>query len=203
MEQVLSLYETTYGPVRKSIGDFLKSTNEAKDYYNELAKVLKKSSDQVKNGKIPYMAARHLLNEANVRRAFAYLAKVKRERLRIEGSASFKSSPLGKYGLKVLANREKNTQLAVGDMVKAHMLNMRVELKDLYEQAGFIRYEMITGQKEAVKRKIVGKDVEVAVEDKKDREFYVQNGYEYYPFQGEYWLDEVGNYHYLGKSSCE
>ena len=63
---------------------------------------------------------------------------------------------------------------------------------------------MINGKKETIKKRIAGKDLtDLQVDDKQDRSFYVQNGYEYYPFQGEYWLDEVGNYHYLGKQSCE
>ncbi|MNL23710.1 hypothetical protein D3C87_1451120 [compost metagenome] len=89
-------------------------------------------------------------------------------------------------------------------MVKAHLLNMRVELRDLYEQAGFIRYEMINGRKETLKKRIAGKDIsEEQIDAEVDRKFYISNGYEYYPFQGEYWLDEIGNYHYLGKQSCE
>ena len=68
----------------------------------------------------------------------------------------------------------------------------------------FIRYEMITGRKDTLKKKIAGKETESQqIDEKNDRQFYIQNGYEYYPFQGEYWLDEVGNYHFLGKQSCE
>ena len=116
----------------------------------------------------------------------------------------YRSTPAGQYALKVINNRSRNAKLAVGDMTKAHLLNMRVELRDLYEQAGFIRYEMINGKKENLKMKLAGKDLTAAqIDDKIDRTFYVQNGYEYYPFQGEYWLDEIGNYHYLGKQSCE
>ena len=122
----------------------------------------------------------------------------------MESNSSFRASPLGQYSLKILANRSKNTKFAIGDMVKAHLLNMRVELRDLYEQAGFIRYEMITGRKESIKKKIAGKDISGdQIDEKINRKFYIENGYEYYPFQGEYWLDEVGNYHYLGKQSCE
>ena len=66
------------------------------------------------------------------------------------------------------------------------------------------RFITINGKKEFLKKKIAGKNLnEIQVDDDQDRSFYVKNGYEYYPFQGEYWLDEVGNYHYLGKQSCE
>ena len=40
------------------------------------------------------------------------------------------------------------------------------------------------------------------VDEDNQRDFYIQNGYEYWPFRGEYWLDELGNYHYVGTQSC-
>lgn len=205
MEKVLSLFERTYGPVRRNIGDFLKSTNEAGAYYTEIEKALVlKTTDRNANLRLPYIVARNILDQGDVKRAMSYIDKLAQERKRIESSSAFRSSPLGQYALKILANRSRNAKFAVGDMVKAHLQNMRVELRDLYEQAGFIRYEMITGRKESIKKKIAGKDIGTEqIDEKIDRQFYIQNGYEYYPFQGEFWLDEIGNYHYLGKQSCE
>ncbi|WP_374029724.1 hypothetical protein [Bdellovibrio bacteriovorus] len=204
MEKVLSLFEKTYGPVRSKIGDFLKSTNEASSFYAEVEKAhVMKTTDKSANLRLPYIVLRNVLDQGDVKRSMHYLDKLNQEKARVEANSSFRASPLGQYALKILANRSRNTKFAVGDMVKAHLLNMRVELRDLYEQAGFIRYEMITGRKESIKKKIAGKDIGEQIDEDIDRKFYIQNGYEYYPFQGEYWLDEVGNYHYLGKQSCE
>jgi hypothetical protein len=63
--------------------------------------------------------------------------------------------------------------------------------------------EMLNGKKQAVKKKVAGKNLPTTVDEKAERDFYVQNGYQYWPFQGEYWLDELGNYHYVGTQSCE
>ncbi|MFS4459655.1 tetratricopeptide repeat protein [Bdellovibrio sp. HCB2-146] len=205
MEKVLSLFEKTYGPVRANIGDFMKSTNDSGLYFAEVEKAYNmRKSDKQANLRLPYIVLRNILEQGDVRRSMTYLAKLNREKERVEANASFRASALGQYSLKIVANRSRNTRYAVGDMVKAHLMNMRVELRDLYEQAGFIRYEMINGRKESLKKKIAGKDLgEEQIDDNVDRKFYIQNGYEYYPFQGEYWLDEIGNYHYLGKQSCE
>lgn len=205
MEKVLSLFEKTYGPVRANIGDFVKSTNDPGSYFSEIEKAYNmRKSDKQANIRLPYIVLRNLLEQGDIRRSMTYLAKLNREKERVEANATFRATPLGQYALKIVANRTKNTRFAVGDMAKAHLMNMRVELRDLYEQAGFIRYEMINGRKEGLKKKIAGKDLgEEQIDDNVDRKFYIQNGYEYYPFQGEYWLDEIGNYHYLGKQSCE
>lgn len=205
MEKVLGLFEKTYGPVRRQISDFIKSSNDPNVYFAEIEKAnIVKRTEKSMNLRLPFLVTRHVLEEGNVKRAMNYLSRVNEERERIESNSSFRASPIGQYAIKILANRTKNTRVAVGDMVKAHLQAMRGDLRDLYEQAGFIRYEMINGKKEVVKKKISGKEVsEEQIDDKIDRKFYIQNGYEYYPFQGEYWLDEVGNYHYLGKQSCE
>lgn len=207
MEKVLSLFEKTYGPVRSKIGDFMKSTNDANAYYSELEKaaaVKRGSVTGTGNLRLPYIVSRYVLEQGNIKRSMHYLEKLTQERARIESNSTFRASALGQYALKVIANRSRNTKFAMGDMAKAHLQNMRLELRDLYEQAGFIRYEMINGRKEAIKKRIAGRDIsDSQIDDNINRKFFVENGYEYYPFKGEYWLDEVGNYHYLGKQSCE
>jgi hypothetical protein len=83
-------------------------------------------------------------------------------------------------------------------------LTMKQDLTDMFEQYNFARYEMLNGKKEQLKKKIQGKGIITAhVDDSKNRSFYIQNGYEYWPFRGEYWLDEIGDYHYLGTQGCE
>ncbi|MEN0057962.1 MAG: tetratricopeptide repeat protein [Bdellovibrio sp.] len=205
MEKVLGLFEKTYGPVRVKISDFLKASNDPNTFYVEVEKAhVMKNTDRNTNLRLPYIVARSVLDQGDVKRSMNYLERLTQERNRVEANASFRASSLGQYALKILANRSRNTKYAIGDMVKAHLLNMRLELRDLYEQAGFIRYEMINGRKDAIKKRIAGKDISgEQIDENIDRQFYIQNGYEYYPFRGEYWLDEIGNYHYLGKQSCE
>ena len=60
---------------------------------------------------------------------------------------------------------------------------------------------MLGAKKEAVQKD--NEEKESRIDAKMDRSFYVKNGYEYWPFEGEYWLDEIGNYYFLGTSSCE
>ncbi|HEX7676414.1 MAG TPA: hypothetical protein VF412_19720 [Bdellovibrio sp.] len=205
MEKVLGLFEKTYGPVRSKIGDFLRSTNDPMAYYSEIEKAyVTKTTDKTPSLRLPYIVLKNILDQGDVKRSMHYLERLAAEKARVDGNYAFRASALGQYSLKIIANRSKNTKVSVGEMVKAHLLNMRAELRDLYEQAGFIRYEMINGRKESIKKKIAGKDInEGQIDEKMDRQFYIQNGYQYYPFQGEFWLDEIGNYHYLGRQSCE
>jgi tetratricopeptide (TPR) repeat protein len=204
MEKVLSLFEKTYGPVSRTIADFLKDTSDPAEYFTEIDRANVMSlSDKTYQLKLPMMVSLRIQNEPDVKRSLNYLRKLLKEKQLIESNTAFKNTPLAKMGLKILNNRSKNTRTAVGDKIKTHLTNMRLELKDLYEQAGFIRYEMINGQKEAVKKRMKNREIDNKIDETVQREFFVENGFEYYPFMGEFWLDEIGNFHYLGKSSCE
>lgn len=205
-EKTLNLFDATYGPVRTSLGRFLDTVRDPNAYFAEAEKAyyVRKDKRSPQGMRLPYMAVRSVLDEGNVKRSFAYLKALTEEKTRLESMASIRGTPLGNYALKVLGTRFKNSKVAAGEVVRAHMQTMRANLNDFFEQASLIRYEMINGKKELLKKKIAGKDVPRAeIDEKIDRVFYVQNGYEYWPFDGEYWLDEIGNYHYLGQQSCE
>lgn len=205
MEKVLSLYERQYNPALKKVITFLTNTN-SDIYFNEISKtyLMKKNSSAKQSLAVPYNIMKHIAEEGDVRRSYAYLNKLLAEKNLVETKQQIKSSSIGSYANRILINRINSTRAVIGDMVKNHLMEIKNDLSDLNEQASFIRYEMINGKKETLKKKISGKSVNDMVDDEtQDRSFYIENGYEYYPFQGEYWLDEVGNYHYLGKQSCE
>lgn len=206
MDKVLDLFEKTYGPVRRNLGEFMTSNRDPMNYYQEMEKAMlqRRDSKSPSGLRIPYNVARFITDEGDIKRAFTYLKTLADEKRRLDAQPVIGRGALASYANKILANRNRNTRIGIGEMAKAHMTRMRGELRDLYEQAGFIRYEMINGQKEQLKKRIAGKDIsDKQIDDNINREFYAQNGYEYWPFDGEYWLDEIGNYHYLGKQSCE
>lgn len=207
MEKVLSLYDKTYSHVRSQISTFLNNNSNPLIYYLEIEKwqTVKKSTEEIRPTlRIPYMVANEISNTGSVRRSLNYLKRLDNEKKAIESNPGLRGSGLGRYAVKVIRNRSRNTKITIGEITKVQMTNMKSELKDYTEQASFVRYEMISAQKEVVKKRIEGSNLpEARIDDNKSRTFYVQNGYQYYPFEDEYWLDELGNYHFLGKSSCE
>ncbi len=206
MEKVLDLFEKSYGSVRNNLTEFLKNQKDPLKFYTEVesAYFARKSQKPYSGLKIPVNVAKTLTDKGDIKRAFLYMKNLSDEKKKLDASPILSKGPFAVYTSKIISNRQKNTRIAIGEMARNHMTQMRADLVDFYEQAGFVRYEMINGQKESLKKKIAGKDLQgQQIDDNIKRDFYVQNGYEYYPFDGEYWLDEVGNYHYLGKQSCE
>ncbi len=209
VNKVVGLFERSYGDVQTRLTNFLRSTNDPKAYYDEvehglLMKKMIQSGGKPAEGRIPYRVIRNIIGKPDIERGLDYLRKLFIERQQLEKmSVGFLESPLGRYTVKLLIGRIKTAQKLVGIKAKIHMIYMRGELKDLDEQVSYLRYEMIGLQKDALKKKIAGQPVESPkIDDDSDRSYYVKNGYDYWPFQGEFWLDEIGNYFYVGKQSC-
>ncbi len=224
MEKTLDLFDRVYRPLRRSIRDYLKSEPSSEDHFKNMDEVVK-HYDKIKSNmkarskiKIPFMIARKIMKEGNFSKGYSYVYKLLEEKRRMEKMpASWQNSQLGVYSKKILANRLARAKENVGDRVEEHIKDARKELLELFKQKDFARFEMLSGKKEQLRKDAVTKedlkskhsnsDEEIDEDSDKEsdqqRSYYIQNGYEYYPFQGEYWLDEIGNYYYLGKQRCE
>lgn len=210
MEKVLNLYNRIYKPVYKGIDRVLETYQDPVRYFNEVVRVIlayKKQGEDLDKASfdIPFLVVRRVLKEGDFQTSYNYIKKLLDEKRILQSMPpQWRASALGKYSQKVLDTRLLKARQRAGRQIRFHLENLREELVDLFEQEGFIRYEMINGKKEALKKRIAGKDLpDAQIDEGSSRDYYVQNGFEYWPFRGEYWLDELGNYHYVGTQSCE
>ncbi|MES2963698.1 MAG: tetratricopeptide repeat protein [Bdellovibrionota bacterium] len=211
MEKVLELFERVYKPVANDVKNVIASTDDPLTYYKELAKI-RDNFDAIRANRVgrrgfvlPFQVAREVLKEGDVRRTFNYIDQLENEKKRIDGMpTAWKSASVGLYARKIVEKRIEATRVLAGKQIRRHLILIQNELRDLLEQDGFLRFEMINGKREALKKEIQGKGLErTQVDEDTNRNYYIQNGYEYWPFKGEYWLDEIGNYHYVGVKACE
>lgn len=128
------------------------------------------------------------------------LIREKKNLSRLYSSRSRATSSVFK-NIKATLAFSKNSLRVLGT---SSLVKMQLQLIDLKKQKDFIRYELLKSKQTAIKKKIIEKKLGIQKENREEgkRNFYIQNGYEYWPFQGEYWLDELGNYYYIGGSSC-
>ena len=209
MNKVLELFDHVYKPVVRDLRTVLAGNEDPAIFYRELSKV-RDNFEAIRTNRIgrrgfqlPFSVARQVLKEGDVRRTFTYISNLEDERKRMDSlPLTWKSSGIGIYARKIVDKRLEATRLLAGKQIRRHLVIIENELRDLFEQSGFLKFEMLNSKREALKKEIQGKGLQKVDEDT-ERSFYVQNGYEYWPFKGEYWLDEIGNYHYVGVKACE
>jgi hypothetical protein len=211
MKKTLSLFERIYQPVQTSLENFTNQNSDNLAYFNEIERVVRnynilKGSQKARVGyKIPFLVSRDIIREGDFKHIYAYISKLRHENGIISAMPSYwRKSPVGAYAAQLMRARIETTSKVAGSVVRAHMVSMKQELSDMFEQYNFAKYEMLNGEKEQLKRHMAGKGLATAqIDESKNRDFYIQNGYQYWPFRGEYWLDEIGDYQYLGTQGCE
>ncbi len=211
MAKVLGLFDRIYKPVRRELASTLKETKDPLTFYREMVKIkdgfagFRQSRSSRFGFHIPFLVARHVLKEGDVRRGFRYIANLEEERKAIQAApGSWSRSAIGQYSLKVVERRLQSTQQFLGKVIRRHLFTIATELRDLAEQKDLAVVETLSGKRETLKKEIAGKGlVKTQIEEATGRDYLIQNGFEYWPFTGEYWLDEIGNYHYVGVQACE
>lgn len=209
MEKVLDLFNRIYKPLYNDVRGIIDSNISYEDLYNQVNQSMEayeKYGDEanVDGYVIPFIAARRVASEGDYQSNHKYIQNLYKERQVIKSMPDYwRGSSLGRYAEKVINIRIRKAKIKAGRIVKKHLIFIKNELFDLSEQEGFIKFEMLKGKKNQVKKTMSESNVNENIDSNRERDYYIQNGYEYWPFEGEYWLDELGNYHYLGKQSCE
>ncbi len=211
MGKVLGLYERIYKPILSEVIETLRTQSNPQFYYEEVRKVfdylqVKSGLERVKEQvRLPYQVLRYVAGDGDISTSLRYLKKLEEELDRARSlSSDWQNSAVGKYSVGIVQRRIANTQASIGRYVMRNLNRVRTDLRSLSEQGDFLKLEQIGAEKESVRKEIAGKGLPgQRIDSGADRNYYVQNGYEYWPFQGEYWLDELGNYHYVGVQNCE
>jgi tetratricopeptide (TPR) repeat protein len=208
MEKVLELFDRIYKPVLANTTKMLERSEDSRIYWDEVKKALderkdKKSKQSFK--RLNDIVLSSVLKQSQIRSNVHYYEMLAAEsKLMSQMSPEWQASALGKFGKRIIERRRASTQDLVGKLTRNHLLKMKSELRDFFEQNDFLKLEMLGGKKEVVAKEMAGRKIpRKQITDDASRNFFIANGFEYWPFQGEYWLDELGNYHYVGVQACE
>ena len=204
MGKVLDLFKNSYYPVFSQVNDLIKGRHSQKAHYQSLVLSL---SDQKRYKTVDYpkVISRRILREAGFSAQHHYINRLKDQRDAVYRQAGFwRRSKAGRYTLALINRQLNRAQIQGGKQALRQLRVIRRELKDFFNQEKYLRYELLRSKRGFLKKKIAEKTTGKVSIEYFDRSFYIQNGYEYWPFRGgEYWLDELGNYHYVGMDSCK
>ena len=204
MAKVLDLFKKTYYPVYSQVNDLIKQKQSFISHYQSL--LLSAGGRNSFSGmNYPPSAARRIFRAADFAAEHNYIKKLKEQRDLTYGMPGvWRRSRVGLYAGALIRKKLQRAQNSAGKKVIRHLRKIRSELKDFFNQEKYLRYELLRSKRGFLKKKIVQKTVGKVSIEYFNRSFYIQNGYEYWPFKGgEYWLDELGNYHYVGTDSCK
>lgn len=212
-EKSLITFQKNYDPAYSILADINKSSRPAEYFYTQIdaaqkyLKSLKAGKPEKYEGQIPLFIVRAMMAKSPLKNRLSYLKKVNDEQARAHRYFTNSSeASLKKYVLKILKSRQKNAEKEAGRILQDMLISNEEELSFYTGDASMLRYEILNTRKEAAHKTYlndVNKNGQNQINQKDNRNFYISNGYRYWPFEGEFWRDEIGNYQYLGVNRCE
>ncbi|GMU08260.1 adventurous gliding motility protein GltC [Corallococcus caeni] len=202
---ILQDFERTYLPVHDELDGLVKKNMEASEYYTVLADVQKKNKDGLeKNGT-------DVLLERILRLALTDqdLKKTNDSILELEGEMdlfsnkgdTFKYSELTKQLLEELKVQRTSLISKAGIMAKGKLESELGALKLLLANGLRIKFETTTKEKEFLEEQLKAGG-RTAIVKKYKYSVAVADDQLYWPYEGEYWRDELGTYQYTMTKGC-
>jgi len=207
IEQLITTYDEAYGRYQEVLQDYLKSNPNPDVIYQKLSQTvlnlanLKKGKAPDWNDPVPFYIYRHIVARSDVQQRARLLTRLVVERDKVRKLFS-NSEPLARYSLAVINQRKISTRRRIGEISLTQIQRIVSQLNDISTEMDFLKYEMTNGRRRSLKVKITESKTMPKSEAELSRTYYIQNGFRYWPFDGEYWRDEVGNYQYVGENSC-
>ncbi|MGZ3689929.1 MAG: tetratricopeptide repeat protein [Pseudobdellovibrio sp.] len=174
------------------------------NFATEILKSDKQNASAMNNyrGKIPFKVTRSILKDYRMKGLYDTYIMIRDESKIAKKYFGSVNTQLNPFLDKIYAGRLNyfKNQLAL----KFNQVIVAQEKNIMYynQQIKFVNYEILEAKKSQLRLKISSADKPV-VNDEENRNYYIKNGYRYWPFQGEFWIDEIGNYQYLGANHCE
>jgi len=200
-EEAINDFNAVYPDVFQELKKLITGTQDNGELYEIAVKIRKQTSglpEQVER------AARGVLGDQTLSRRFDYVRELDAELKRYDKSdSSWKSTNIAQN---VFADLTLQRSLAVndaGDLARRRIKRLTEELSQLIKRVIKIDYEILAGQKgeleEEVKQEqqvVKGPGVHHGQEIRADDEHVI------WPFNGEYWRDELGYYRVKIANKC-
>lgn len=202
---IIDEFERIYLPVHDELERLTQKQMDSSEYYGVLAEVQRKNREDVERSNTDIILERILrlaLTDQDLKKTNDSILELEEE---MDGYASrsdtFKYSELSKRLIEDLKVQRSQLIDKAGIMAKGKLENELGELKKLLANGLRIKFETTTKEKEFLEEQLKqGGKTEIV---KRYRySVAVADDQLYWPYEGEYWRDELGTYQYTLTKGC-
>lgn len=196
---ILDEFQVTYEPLRDEIKGYLERYSDPAEFYAFLQK-LQKSGGQLSPRINQIISAAN--RDKQVRRIASYVDEIEREINLIERSkSSWSRSSLAQGIIQDLTVTKDLAVYEAGRLSKDRLKRVVSELNELISQSLKIRFEVASARKGVTENRL-NKEGFANKARKAGPIYATDDEHIYWPFNGEYWRDELGYYLYTIQSEC-
>jgi tetratricopeptide (TPR) repeat protein len=192
VKTTLASYDEVYGPMAKQLQPFVGEDMALIPAFNMVS--------ASENRRLPRSVYLWIRNNERIREVMRVLANVDSEKRTIAGMSAWKGSTLATQTMASLED-VRNTLLQVGGtLAKSRLREAADNLRTFSDQAEIIRVQTALDQKDLLQAGVDQKAL--LTRQSLYRPAMPGAAWNYWKFQGEFWIDEIGYYQYTLKRGC-
>ena len=179
---------------------FIQNTVNPEDFYNALAAIYEKQ-DTGEDVGLPMIFVQGIYNNIDFFNSHRVIKNLANEERKLQANLA----GLGDFGAEVLERVQtaRKTQLLdAGIKINQGLTVIDQELTDWSVKASEIEFDIGAAEADKVKAELINPDFVPATAVEGTTLFVVADDWQYWPFEGEYWVDEIGNYRSFLNSEC-
>lgn len=199
-KESLVVFKARYLDQQPLLQNFLEGTVEPQAYYDALVTIYDKRGTGEDAG-LPMIFAQGVFNNVDFRNSYRVIDNLTKEKAALEANLD----RLGDFGSEVLERVDTalKTQLVdAGIKVQQILTSMDQELTDWSIKADEIDFEIDGARADEAKRALLNPDYVAPTALEGTTLFVVADDWQFWPFEGEYWVDEIGNYRSFLATEC-
>jgi hypothetical protein len=195
--QIIDPFYKDYWELMKELENLLKEQTDPSEFYKYLAKLSVKGGNFSLKLKRIFNAA---LADMKIRRGFTFIVQINQEISQVEEMRKhIIAKRLADLLLPDLLAYRSLMISEAGKLANARLSRILKELKSQLSQALKIKFEALNAQKGMLQAEI---KAEQSRNVSKLAEPYIDDEHQLWPFDGEYWKDELGSYFYPVENKC-
>jgi tetratricopeptide (TPR) repeat protein len=192
VKTTLAAYDEVYGPMAKQLEPFTGEDMELIPAFNLVS--------AAENRRLPRPVYLWIRNNERVREVMRVLGRVDEEKKAISALGAWKGSALATQTMSALED-VRNTLLQVGGtLARSRLREAADNLRTFSDQAEIIRVQTALDEKDLLQEGVDQKAL--LTRQSLYRPAMPGPAWNYWKFQGEFWIDEIGYYQYTLKRGC-
>lgn len=198
-DEALAEFNEAYVPLKNELDTMLEKIQDPLDFFDVTSQVRRGKSGLPR--KVERLMA-SLLSDRTVAKQFEFVDELERELGQVEDAdAAWKATAIASTVLQDLTLQQSLAKNEAGQLARKRVERGRDELQDLIAQAIRVEIETVNAMKGEAEAELRQEQV-VSAPGVVQTGVVVDDEHWRWPFDGEYWKDELGTYRFKVRSQC-
>ena len=199
--EAIDEFNPIFPSLKKDLDDVLAKNPDNAQFYDYVIKI---RSGEAGLGKRIQRAAAGALSDRTLVKTIEYVTELDRELSALDkADPAWKSTAVAGNILQDLTLQKSLATNEAGQLARQRLTRLTREIQDLIKQSIKVEYETLNALKGQLTAGLIGDQANVNPNAKTVNRIVIDDEHYQWPFDGEYWKDELGYYRFKVSNKCE